>query len=418
MLYQYTQFCERFARFAAHTKATMHLDHEPARACFVDWAGDTLTVTDKITGREHKAYFFVACLPYSGYVYTAVYPDTKQRSWLDGHMNAFEYFGGVPGVLVPDNCKTAVNKTNIYLTEINQTYYEFAEHYESAVVPARSGKPRDKAAVETGVGVVERWVMAPLRNERFFSFDELAEAITPLLDAVNDRAFQQREGSRTKVFYEKERNLLKDLPQTRFEVSEWKVVKINHNYHARIDKQNYSVDYRHIGCRLDARITDSQVRIYKDGTEVACHKRLYGQMGQYSTDKAHMPPNHRYHLSSYSPERFERWAASIGPETQALIKRVLGSKPIMEQTFVPAANILGLARKDDAQLLERACEHLNEYGNIGSYTQIKNLMAALKKADSLQDVAPAQQVEDGITDGGRTRGSDYYRRGGDTHDHR
>jgi len=411
-LYQYAQFCERLTAWAAHTKATMRLDHRPAHVCHVDWAGDTLSICDRITGVTDKAYFFVACLPYSGYLFAHAYADTCQRSWLDGHRRAFEFFGGVPTVLVPDNCKTAIDRANIYLTEINATYYEFAEHYGCAIVPARVRRPRDKAAVEGGVNLIERWILAPLRNETFFSLGELDEAVESLLDALNERPFQQRTGSRRSIFTADEQDLLKALPSHRFEICEWRVAKIGHNYHARVDKQNYSVDYHLIGKKLDVRLSDSQIRLYNDGELIASHPRLYGRMGQYSTIEEHMPPNHRYHLSSYSPERFERWAASIGVNTAAVIDRVLASHVIVEQAFVPAANILGLAKGGRAELLERACERIVELGNIGSYTQIKNIMAAMKKTDDVAKGIPVEAVSDGIGNTGRTRGADYYRRGG------
>jgi hypothetical protein len=193
-------------------------------------------------------------------------------------------------------------------------------------------------------------------------------------------------------------------------VAEWKKVKIGHNYHARADNQNYSVDYHHIGDTLDACLTFDTVKLYKSGSLVAEHKRLYGRRGQYSTIEEHMPPNHRYHLSSYSPERFSRWAASIGPATQRVIDDLLASYVIVEQGFVPAANILGLARKGKTELLEKACAQIAGIGVRASYSKVKNTMAAISAASSAVRVPVIEDDVQGTGVAGRTRGADYYKR--------
>ena len=414
-LYSYQQFCKIVDRHLVTTKATMRLTHEPGRVIYVDWAGDTLAVRDRVTGTDSKVYLFVACLPHSGYFYVEGFFDVTQRSWLAAHMNTFEFFGGVPSILVPDCCATATDRSPIYMTVINSTYYDFAEHYQTAVVPARVRKPRDKAMVEAAVGLVERWICAPLRDQVFFSLAELNEAIWAKMDAILAQPFQVREGSRESVFFEEERASLKPLAPTRFELAEWKKAKVGHDYHVQADYMRYSVPYQLIGEQLDVRLTTMRVELFKGGEQVTAHPRQYGRKGQCKTLPEHMPPNHRHHLSSYSPERFRRWAEAVGPACSSVIEGVLTSRPIIEQSFVPCANILGLSKKGRSELLEMACARFSERGSVATYTQIKHLMEAIKKSREVTAAPPedaifAVEEPEGDDDTGRTRGARYYRR--------
>jgi transposase len=411
-LYSYQQFCKLVDRHLLITKATMHLTHEPGRVLYVDWAGDTLSVRDRVTGADNTVYLFVACLPYSGNFYVEGFLDTKQRSWLVGHMDAFEHFGGVPAMLVPDNCATAVDRTPIYLTVINSTYYDFAEHYQSAVVPTRSRRPRDKAMVEAAVGLVERWICAPLRDQVFFSLADLNEVIWDKADKLCAQPYQVRPGSRDSVFYEEEKEFLKPLAPSRFEIAEWKTAKVAHDYHVQADYMRYSVPYALIGQRLDVRLTTGKVEVFKDGELVASHYRKFGRKGQCGTLPEHMPPNHRYYLSSYSPERFRRWAEAIGPACTRIIDGVLASRAIIEQAFVPCANILGLSKKGGSELLEAASARFLEYGTVATYTQLKHQMEAIKKSRETLPVPDDGDIDepDGDDTTGRTRGAGYYRR--------
>jgi transposase len=409
-LYQYSQFCKLIESRLNADGAVMRIRHEPARCVFVDWAGDVLHVRDRIVGANLKVYLFVASLPYSGYTYAEGFFDLTQRSWLLAHEHAFESFGGVPYILVPDRCATAVDRSPIYVTKVNSTYMDFAEHYSTAVVPARVRRPRDKSVVEGSVGICEQWVIAALRNQVFFSLASLNEAILARVDWINERPFKEREGCRSSVF-EEERPRLKELPHTRYEHFEMKKAKVSHDYHIQVDYMRYSVDYHLIGQWVDVRVSDSTVRVYHGGVLAAEHTRLYGRRSQFSTLREHMPPNHQHYDSAWSPERFTKWAENIGPATSAVIAAVLGSRPIVEQTFVSCANILGLAKKGRSKLLEAACGRVAGNGVVAtSYTQVRNLMEAIRKAE---DVLAGDEdvVEGGAADPiGRTRGAEYYRR--------
>lgn len=412
-LYQYSQFCARLAKYLMVNKASARVNHIPGRTCFVDWAGATLAVRDRILGKDSTVYIFVACLPFSGYFYVEGFFDMTQRSWITAHINAFEFFGGVTKVVTPDRCATALDRTPIYVTQINEVYNEFVEYMGAAVLPARSGKPKDKSGVEAAVGLVERWIVARLRDDVFFSLEELNSVIHEINDELNDAPFQVKEGSRKTVLEREESNELSALPVKRFEMYEWKRAKVSHDYHVQIDYMRYSVDHRLIGQTLDVRISDSQVGVYSKGECVAEHNRLYGRKAQYSTVTAHMPENHQYLDSSWSPDRFRRKAASIGPATLAVIEAVLASKPIIEQGFVPCANILGLARNNREELLEAACTKLSETGaslSSLSYTRVKNTLEAIVASLKAQPPIPVNDTLDPAPEVGRTRGADYYRR--------
>ena len=411
--YQYSQFCKLIEKHLNITGATMTLKHKPGRCLFVDWAGDTMAVRDKVTGKDLKVYIFVSCLPYSGYTYAEGFFDITQRSWLSAHERAFEYMDGVSYIIVPDQCATATDRAPIYVTVVNSTYLSFAEHYNTAVVPTRRKAPTDKAAVEGSVGIVEKWVCAALRNETFFSLDDLNEAVWEKLEWINNRPFTNRDGSRSSVFEAEEKEELKALVPERFEQFTWKKPVVSHDYHVQIDYMRYSLDYRLIKETVDAKITDSRIDLYHKGKLVASHKRLYGRKGQFSTLKEHMPPNHRHFDSSWSPEGFTKWASRIGPNALIVIEGVLKSRPIVEQTFVSCANILGLAKKGKSELLEAACAKIAHDSAYASYTRVKNIMAAISKAnDCMPEEDESKPADEDAFDGiGRTRGSDYYRRG-------
>lgn len=406
--YGYAQFCRLFDRYLKASSATMHLSHESGQRMFVDWAGPTFEVVDHITGEVMKAWLFVACLPYSDIIFAKAFPDTRQNSWLEGHMDAFEYFGGVPFIIVPDNCATATDRSAIYLTIINEQYYEFAAYYQSAIVPARVRKSNDKALVESAVLICERNILAPLRHERFFSIAELNDAIAERLEAINDAPFQKREGSRREVFYSEEHDQLKALPNRRYEAAEYKKVKVSADYHVSIDAMRYSVPYNLIGETLEARITTSEVRILRGLEEVASHRRLYGKKGQYSTEREHMPKKHQEADITWTPERFERWAQGIGPSVAEVIKCVLASKTIVEQTFVPCINILGLAKGGRSELLECACKEVLGRNGWPTYTLIKNTMAAIKARSNTKASFETEAGRNQLGDAGCVRGADFY----------
>ena len=315
--YQSTQFNKYYSDFVHKTKATMHLEHKIGDTMQVDWAGQTGGIIDSDTGEIIPTYLFVSVLPYSGYAYVEACLDMKQEAWINAHVHAYQYFGGVTRLLVPDNLKTGVLKNTKDETVINRSYREMAEHYGTAILPTRPRTPKDKAAVEGTVGIVSTWILAALRNQKFFSLEELNEAVWEKLYDFNHKPFQKKEGSRAEAF-EEEKPFLLPLPAAPFEMASWKIATVQYNYHISVEKQNYSVPYEYIKQKVDVRITSRTIEVFFDGNRIASHPRLHGRPNQYSTNESHMPPEHQEYLQ-WNGERFIRWAKQIGESMVAML---------------------------------------------------------------------------------------------------
>jgi transposase len=406
----YSAYCGKLDEYVRATKATMRIVHVAGKLQFVDWAGDVMRVTCPVSGQMTKAYLFVACLPYSDILFVEAFPNLKQDSWNAAHIHSFEYFGGVASLLVPDRCATAVDRAPKYFTKLNESYTELAEYYNTAILPARSAHPTDKALVEGGVRIAETWVIAKLRNEVFHSFAELNEAIAAEVEDINARPFQVREGSRASQFEAEEKDKLKPLPVHPFETSEWRQAKLAPDYHVQADYMRYSAPAKFIGKTFDVRLTNTAVTLYIDGAVIAKHARLYGRKGQYSTDTSHMPEAHRRFSGAWTPLYFQRWAGSVGHACRSLIDGVLASKAIQEQAFVPCANILGLSKRGKRDILEAACAQVNELGGVASYTRVKQAMSSIDQSRKRIDRPQAAVAEDLLGEEGRTRGASYYAR--------
>ena len=381
MAYSYQTFCEMFSDEAERLGTVRHFRHEPGAKAFIDWAGDTAAVTDRLTGARSKVYVLVVCLPFSDRFWAQGFTDMTQRSWQEGQMRAFEEFGGVPGMLVPDNAATATDRSAARVTLVNREYERFAEHYGTAVVPARVRKPRDKSVAESTVNLVERWVIAPANETTFYTLDEFNEFCEGKIDWLNSRPFSAKEGSRRSVYEAEERACMQPLPAERYEMCEWRSAKVSPDYHIVIDYMRYSVPHALIGRSVDARLTDSTVTVMHDGAVVAEHRRLRGRKGRYSTIVDHMPPAHAAMDSPWSPERFTSWARRIGPQTGLAIERVMAGRTIVEQSFVPCRNILGLSKTYTPELLERACVAPTPTGGEGEHADRR----AFRHAHELPD---------------------------------
>lgn len=415
--YSYSQFCEIFSQEARKSGVSARFVHEPGQKAYIDWAGDLAWLTDRISGKKTKVYVLVVCLPRSGWIWAGGYADMSMRSWLDGHMRAFEAIGGVPHVLVPDNCATATDRAGSHVTKINDTYRRFAEHYGCGILPARVRKPKDKSSAEGGVNIVEQWVIAPSKEMCFRDLAEINAYIADRVDWIDSRQMAEHGQSRDERLAEEAPHLL-PLPCSRFEICEWRRAKVAPNYHVRIDYMHYSVPYALVGRTLDVGVTGEQVRIVDGGEVVASHTRLFGRKGQYSTDEAHMPAAHRDAQSPWSRERFECWADRVGPATGECIRRVLDSHAVVEQAFVRCRNILGLSKARSPELLERACERFADGPSVPSYTVLKDTIAELRAegAQTRPTGAPSAPDDgaalvDRARTAGRTRGADAWKRG-------
>lgn len=404
MPYQFTQFKKYYRDFVVKTKATMHISRKPGEILEVDWAGQTASIIDTDTGEVIPAYIFVAALSYSGYAYVEAFLSQNQENWITAHVNAYSYFGGVTRILVPDNLKTGVEKVSKSETVINKIYQEMAEHYGTAVIPARVRSPKDKATVEGAVGIISTWILAAIRNQQFLSLKELNEAISDRLYAFNHKPFQKKDGNRASLFLE-EKPFLLALPAHPFELATWKIATVGYNYHISVDYQNYSVPFEYIKQVVNVRMTKNIIEVFFEGNRICSHPRLYGRPNQYSTTEAHMPPDHQKYVQ-WNGERFRKWAAKIGKCTAIVVESFLTANKVEQQGYKSCMALLKLSDKYSVSRLEAACERALSYTPRPSY---KSIQAILKSGqDKLSENTPSNLSN--ASEYGITRGAEYYGR--------
>lgn len=416
--YGYSQYCHLFGEFAARNDLVATLHHEPARAMFVDWAGDTINLVDSAGGQVVPAYLFVAVLPFSGYVFCRAFTDMRTDAWIAAHVGAFEHFGGVVQIVVPDHASTATYraKRGDAARFVTDRYRQVADHYGCAIVPARVRKPRDKAAVESAVNTVNKRVIGYLLEETWTTLEELNEAIAERVYEINHDIRRIDGTTRFELFCAEEAPLLAPLPDERFEQVEWKQLKAGRNYHLTADYQHYSVPYTLAGRLLRTRLTSSRVTVFDGQQVVAEHRRKTGRKGQYSTDPTHVPPQHRNVDGLWSRRWFLDRAGAFGPATVQVIEQILDRCHIEAQGYLDCQNILGTLGKAKKQKLEAACQQLVNMRGHATYSMLKRLMAAI---DSDQhkptEVRPAASTRKHVptpdTAGALVRGADYYRTG-------
>lgn len=369
--YRYSRFCELYGRWRRKQDVVLRQEHQPGEKGFVDWAGATIPVHDPVSGEIWPASLFVMVLGASSYTYAEATRDQQLTAWLRAHMHAFEYFGGVPRLLVPDNPRTGVSRACRYDPDLNPTYQEMAMHYGVGVVPARPYRPRDKAKVEVGVQVVERWIIAALRHQKFFRLEEVNRAIRELLERLNQRPFRKREGSRASVFASIERSALRSLPSERFDMSQWSRARVNIDYHIAFDANFYSVPYTLVQELVEVRATPSTVEIFHKGQRVSSHLRSRGR-GRVCTEKEHRPKSHQAHLE-WTPSRMVHWAEQIGPNTAQLFARILAEKPHPEMGYRSCLGIIRLAEQYSAARMEAAADRALLTGAC-RYQSVKSIL--------------------------------------------
>ena len=398
--YGRTMFFDKYHDYVQKNNLTMHLNHKPGERLQVDWAGTTMTVQSPDTGEKHKAFLFVATLPFSMYTYVEAFLSMNQKSWLTAHVNAFRFFDGVPKLIVPDNLKTGVvsNRKNSDPV-INKAYLELADYYDVVIMPARVRKPRDKASVEGAVGNVTRAIIGKLRDIPFFSIEDLNKGIWKQLEKFNDAPFQKRDGSRSEVFFTEERDYLNPLPPDDYDVVEWKTATVQMNYHVQIDKMNYSVPYEFVGKKVEVKVGTKTIDIYYKGRLITSHSRLFGRRNQYSTDEKHMPRNHQ--MFKWNADRFRKWASNIGPSTLALIEQLLSRYKVEEQAYKGCLSILKLSDKFGKLQLEQACSYALQNLPRPTFSNIRLLLMSGQGKDS-------QSEKTADYEHANVRGADYY----------
>ncbi len=396
--YSYSQYCELYQRWLKKLDPIMRQSHKAGEKLFVDYAGDRVPITNPETGEITQAEIFVAVLGASNYTYAEAQASQELPNWIGGHVRALAFFGGAPLLMVPDNLKSGVKDPCYYEPDINPSYQEMAEHYGAVVLPARVRKPRDKAKVEAGVLVVERWILARLRNRTFFSLAELNQAIRQLLVELNNRRMEHLEQSRREMFEALDRPALRPLPGKPYEFAHWKTARVNIDYHVDYEKHHYSVPHTLIHEEVQIRATERLLEIFhKSQIEpVAVHPR--SQAPGYTTQPAHMPERHQKHLE-WSPERFLKWAQDIGPATSQCVQSILDSRKHPEQAYRSCLGLLNLSNRHSRQTLEAACQQAVP-GKLFSYREIKDLLDHLPASPETQPLLPP--AHDNL------RGSTYY----------
>jgi len=332
----------------------MRQEHKAGEKAFIDWAGSTIPIYDRATGVPWQASLFVAALGASSYTWAEATRDQQMESWLQAHMHAFDFWGGVPALAVPDNAKTGVSKAHRYDPDLNPTYHNFAVHYGFGIIPARPYKPRDKAIVENAVQVAQRWILAALRHRKFFSLEEANQAIRELLHRLNHRPFRKREGSRASVFESLDKPALRPLPGDGFDMSQWSRARVNIDYHVAFDDNLYSVPYNLVHEVVEIRSTPLTVEILHKGARVASHVRSRGR-GNAITNNEHRPKSHQAHLE-WPPSRMVQWAQKIGPFTAQLFERMMADKPHPEMGYRGCLGVIRLAGKYSHSRMEAAAE--------------------------------------------------------------
>ncbi len=367
----YTWFTERYRAYAGRLDLVLRQDHRAGEKLFLDFAGQTIPITDPLTGEITAAQLFVAVLGASNYTYAEALPSQAECWWTAAHVRAFEFMGGSVAILVPDNLKAGVTKAHRYEPVLNASYAELAAHYGCAIIPARPYKPRDKAKVESGVLVAERWIAAALRNRTFFSLAEANAAIAERVAWLNDRPFKKLEGSRASLFAELDKPALRPLPPTPYEYATWKGAKVSIDYHVEWERHYYSVPYQFVGERADVRASARTIEVFVRGRRVASHLRS-AAVGRHTTVPAHMPESHRRHLE-WSPSRIVAWGEQAGPATGALVAAILASRPHPEQGFRSCLGIIRLGRRHGEARLEAACARALAVGAL-SYRSVDSIL--------------------------------------------
>jgi transposase len=399
--YAYTQYVKYFRTWQASVDVVLRQEHKAGEKVFVDYAGQTVPIVDRETGEIREAQIFVGTLGASNHTYVEATETQALPDWTGSHVRMYAWFGGVPEITVPDNLKAGVRDACFYEPDLNRTYLDLARHYGTTVIPTRVAKPRDKAKVETAVQIVERWVLAPLRNQTFFSVAEVNAAIAPLRDQLADRPFQKLEGTRRTLFEALDRPALLPLPAVPYSFAEWRKARANIDYHIEVARHYYSVPHVLAREAVEVRLSSRTVEIFHSGRRVAAHIRSH-RVGGFTTIPEHRPKAHQKHLE-WSPSRLIRWAETVGASTGTLVERILESRPHPEQGYRACLGLMGLAKRYSPERLEAACFRALRSG-AHSYRSVKSILG-----HGLDRVPLEEQAELSLpTDHENVRGAAYY----------
>lgn len=406
--YMETQFRRHYHKFARVHKATIRLEHKPALSLEVDWAGTKVAFYDEEIGEMSEASLFVAVLPCSQLVYAEPFRDEKLPSWIAGHVQAFQYMGGTPKTIVPDNLKAGVRRPDFYEPDLNKTYQEMAAYYGTVILPARVRKPKDKSSVENSVLIASRRILAKLRNVQILSFSDLQEQISAALEQVNEMPLAGKDESRWSSYLAEEKDYMLSLPTTPYELSQWGKAKVQPNCHIAFQRKFYSVPFEYLGEEVDVRATRSVIEIFYQHQRIASHKRLLGK-NNYATIREHMPPDKLF-FTDWNRDRFLSWAEKIGHAMRQVIEAILDRAVVEQQAYRSCFGILNLREKYGDQRLERASNVVLSRTSSPTYQQLKSILE--KKMDVPHQPQP-DPGENKPSPRGFQRGANYF--GGGDH---
>jgi len=400
--YSYSHFCRAYRNWLGTQRLSMRQQHKGGEKLFVDYCGPTITITCPTTQETRTAQIFVAVLGASNYTYAEATYTQQLEDWVMSHARCFEFLGGVPDIVVPDNLRSAVTKTCRYEPDINPTYHQLAEYFNVAVIPTRPYKPKDKSKAEVGVQIVERWIMARLRHQTFHSLAQLNHEIAKLLEVMNNKVMKQYQQSRRALFEAVDKPALNPLPEKPYQYTQIKMVRVPIDYHVEIDKHYYSVPYQWVKKKLRAQITNQLVQLYHEDTLVAQHPRSH-RLGGHTTQVHHMPKAHQKQHNQ-SPINLRSWALSIGENTHQMVELWLSRKRHPEQAYRACLGLLSLAKTYSKSRLEQAC-----YRAIAmQVTTLKSIKEILKKGLDKQPL-PTQKTDPiNPIQHHNIRGTDYY----------
>jgi len=372
--FEYSWFCQEFERWLDTIEPVMRQVHKFGQKCYVDYAGDTVPLINGVTGEVTEAQIFVAAMGASNYTFVKASLTQSLFDWISAHAEMFRYFGVCPHILVPDNLRCGVTKSEFYEPAINPTYNEMAKHYGVAVLPARVMKPTDKARVEGAVLIVEREILAPLRNRTFFDINSLNEAIDERQELLNNRPFQTLPGSRREAFERDDRPAMLALPSRPYDFGLWRKARVHIDYHVQVEGHYYSVPHRLVREAVEVRLTAGVVEVFHLNVRVAGHKRSYVKGGCTTLDE-HMPSHHKA-VKDWTPAKVLEWAAAVGASTAAAAKQLLGRRDHPEQGVRSCLGLLSLRKTYTNERLEEACKRAlaNDSGGIYSYKTVKNIL--------------------------------------------
>lgn len=399
--YEYSWFCRTYKEWFGKIGVTMRFNHRAGEKLFVDYAGQTIPIIDKSTGEIREAQIFVATMGASNYTYAEATWTQSLPDWISSHVRAFKFLGGVPEIIVPDNLKAGINKACRYEPDINPTYQEMASHYRCVVIPARVKKPKDKSKVETGVKIVEQWILARLRNIKVFSLHDLNITIKNLLKDLNTRPFQKLPGTRQSTFEELDKPALKPLPLQPYIYAEWKKVRPGPDYHIEVKGYYYSVPYQLVKKQMEARITQNIIEVFYKGKRIASH--MHDPARRYTTLSEHMPESHKKY-AEWTPQRIIDWASKTGKSTARTVEVAMESRMHPQQGFRSCLGIISLGKDYPQERLEAACSRALAIGSP-SYKSIRTILE--KGLDRLPPQKEGQQQTSFITHS-NIRGPQYY----------